>query len=55
MPMSLLVLILANKVYHVPFPEQWPSLFLFIACGVVAFCSMGNMIAAVVNSMQKHR
>jgi imidazolonepropionase-like amidohydrolase/ABC-type polysaccharide/polyol phosphate export permease len=53
MPMSLLMLTLANRVYHVPFPQQWPSLLLFIACGVIAFCTIGNMISAVVNSMQE--
>ena len=53
MPMSLLMMTLANRVYHVPFPEQLPSLMLFLACGVVAFCTIGNMISAVTNSMQE--
>jgi imidazolonepropionase-like amidohydrolase/ABC-type polysaccharide/polyol phosphate export permease len=53
MPVALLLLTLANRVYHVPFPTQWPSLFLFMACGAAAFCALGNMIAAVVNSMQE--
>ncbi len=53
MPMSLLMMTLANRVYHVPFPTQLPSLLLFIACGVIAFCTIGNMISAVVNSMQE--
>jgi imidazolonepropionase-like amidohydrolase/ABC-type polysaccharide/polyol phosphate export permease len=53
MPMSLLLLTLANRIYHVPYPTQLLSLLLFIACGVIAFCTIGNMISAVVNSMQE--
>src|SRR4051812_23440100 len=34
MPMSLLILFLANRVYRMPWPGNWPSLLLFLALGV---------------------
>lgn len=53
MPMSVLIVGLAHRFYGMPWPQNWPSLFLFIAIGVVTFCTMGNIVAAVVNSMQE--
>jgi imidazolonepropionase-like amidohydrolase/ABC-type multidrug transport system permease subunit len=53
LPMAFLMLALANRLYHVPFPTQPVSLFLFIALGIVTFCTIGNMIASVVNTMQE--
>src|SRR5215471_2307742 len=53
MPMSVLIVGLAHRVYRMPWPQNWPSLFLFIAIGVVTFCTIGNIVAAVVNSMQE--
>ncbi|MEI9815214.1 MAG: ABC transporter permease [Acidobacteriota bacterium] len=53
LPMAFLMMLLANRLYHVPFPAQPVSLFLFIAIGVIAFCTIGNMIASVVNTMQE--
>lgn len=53
MPMAVLVLFLSNRIYNMPWPAELPSLLLFIAIGVVAFCAIGNIVAAVVNSMQE--
>jgi ABC-type multidrug transport system permease subunit len=53
MPMAALILFLSNRVYGMAWPAYWPSLFVFIALGVVTFCTIGNIVAAVVNSMQE--
>jgi imidazolonepropionase-like amidohydrolase/ABC-type multidrug transport system permease subunit len=53
MPMSALIVVLAHRFYGMPWPQNPLSLFLFIAIGVVTFCTMGNIVAAVVNSMQE--
>jgi imidazolonepropionase-like amidohydrolase/ABC-type multidrug transport system permease subunit len=53
LPLVALVLILANRVYHMPMPPQMLSLVLFISLGLVAFRAMGGLVAAVVNSMQE--
>ena len=53
MPMALLVLALAHQMYGMPWPKELLSLLAFTALGVVAFVSLGNVIAAVVNSMQE--
>ena len=53
MPMSLLILFLANRIYGMTWPADTGSLMVFIAIGVVAFCAIGNIVGAVVNSMQE--
>src|SRR5215467_10896292 len=53
LPMAALLIILANRLYGMPFPDRLGSLFLFVSLGLLAFCSIGNIIAAVVNSMQE--
>src|SRR6185436_12810930 len=45
MPMAMLVLFLSNRIYKMPWPAELPSLLLFIAIGVVAFCAIGNIVA----------
>jgi hypothetical protein len=53
LPLAALLIILANRVYGMPVPDRLGSLFLFVSLGLLAFCSIGNIIAAVVNSMQE--
>lgn len=53
LPMAALLIILANRFYGMPFPDRLGSLFLFVSLGLLAFCSIGNILAAVVNSMQE--
>jgi imidazolonepropionase-like amidohydrolase len=53
LPMAALMIILANRVYGMPMPDRLGSLFVFVSLGLLAFCSIGNIVAAVVNSMQE--
>ena len=53
LPLAALLIILANRVYGMPMPDRLGSLFLFVSLGLLAFCSIGNIIASVVNSMQE--
>jgi imidazolonepropionase-like amidohydrolase/ABC-type multidrug transport system permease subunit len=53
LPMAALLIILANRVYGMPMPDRLGSLFVFVSLGLLAFCSIGNIVAAVVNSMQE--
>src|SRR5262245_33176398 len=53
LPLTALLLVLANRFYGMAMPEQLGSLFLFVSIGLLAFCSIGNIIGAVVNSMQE--
>jgi len=52
-PLVVLVLFMAHAFYGMPYPERMGSLVLFVAIGVIAFRSIGSMVAAVVNSMQE--
>jgi ABC-2 type transport system permease protein len=53
MPLILLVLAIAHGVYHVPWPAHLGSLLVFVSIGLIAFRSMGLVIASVANSMQE--
>jgi ABC-2 type transport system permease protein len=53
MPLILLVLTIAHLFYKMPWPEHLSSLLLFVSLGLVAFRSMGLVIASVANSMQE--
>ena len=53
MPLIVLVLTLAHTAYHMPWPHHLGSLFLFVSLGLIAFRSMGLVIASVANSMQE--
>lgn len=53
MPYILLVLSLAHLIYHMPWPEQFGSLLVFISIGLIAFRSIGLVIASVANTMQE--
>lgn len=52
-PLIALMLFLANRIYHMPVPERLLSLFVFVIFGVIAFRSIGLIIAAVANSMNE--
>jgi imidazolonepropionase-like amidohydrolase/ABC-type multidrug transport system permease subunit len=52
-PTFALFLIVAKVLYHDPLPPNIVSLTLFVMIGLVAFRSMGMIIAAVVNSAQE--
>ena len=53
LPYIALMLTLANRIYHMPIPENVLSIFVFVAFGVMAFRAIGMIIASVVNSMQE--
>lgn len=53
LPIALTVVVLAHFQYQMPWPEQWFSLSVFIIVGVLAFRSLGMMVASVANSMQE--
>lgn len=53
LPAVFSFLLLARMVYHMPLPRNLLSLVVFVSIGVVAFRSMGMIVAAVVNSMQE--
>jgi imidazolonepropionase-like amidohydrolase len=40
-------------MYGMPVPERLTSLFVFVSLGVIAFRSMGLIVASIVNSMQE--
>lgn len=50
-PVTVLVLVLAHFGYGMAVPQRLFSLFVFLSLGVLAFRSLGGIIAAVVNSM----
>ncbi len=52
-PSVILFFLFGNLIYHMPIPSNIWSVFLFVWVGVVAFRSMGMIIAAVVNSAQE--
>lgn len=53
LPAVVLFLVVANRMYGMPFPARPFSFLLFISLGVIAFRSMGLIIASVVNSLQE--
>lgn len=53
LPCAFLFFFFAATVYHMPLPHNLFSIMVFISVGVVAFRSMGMIIAAVVNSAQE--
>ena len=53
LPGFILMLVLANRVFHMPVPSNLLSLVLFATIACVAFRSIGLIIAAVVNSSQE--
>jgi imidazolonepropionase-like amidohydrolase/ABC-type multidrug transport system permease subunit len=53
LPYVVLMLTLATQIYHMPVPKELIPMLIFISIGVVAFRSLGLIIASVVNSMQE--
>jgi imidazolonepropionase-like amidohydrolase/ABC-type multidrug transport system permease subunit len=53
LPLAALVIFLSHQMYDMPWPSQPLSLLLFITIGMLAFSSIGGIVAAVVNSMQE--
>ncbi|MGI8746525.1 MAG: amidohydrolase family protein [Bryobacteraceae bacterium] len=53
LPSAVLMVILAHTIYGMEIPRNWLSLFVFLAIGVIAFRSLGLILASVVNSMQE--
>lgn len=53
LPGLLLMLVLANRLFHMAIPHNLLSLLLFATIACVAFRSIGLIIAAVVNSSQE--
>jgi imidazolonepropionase-like amidohydrolase/ABC-type multidrug transport system permease subunit len=53
LPYILLMLTLATQMYHMPVPKELIPMLIFVSVGVVAFRSLGLIIASVVNSMQE--
>jgi imidazolonepropionase-like amidohydrolase/ABC-type multidrug transport system permease subunit len=52
-PSVVMVLLIAHFYYGMPWPANWISLLVFQSLGLVAFRSVGLIIASVVNSMQE--
>lgn len=53
LPTLAFFLIIGKMIYHSPFPPNIFSLVIFVSIGLIAFRSMGMIIAAVVNSAQE--
>ncbi len=53
MPSILLLLWLSNVWNHMPWPEHMGALLFFISLALVAFRSIGLVIASVANTMQE--
>jgi imidazolonepropionase-like amidohydrolase/ABC-type multidrug transport system permease subunit len=52
-PSVFLFFLFAATIYHMPVPHNLVSIIIFVCFGVIAFRSMGMIIAAVVNSAQE--
>ncbi|HWX53410.1 MAG TPA: ABC transporter permease [Verrucomicrobiae bacterium] len=53
MPYILVVLSIAHFYYHMAWPANWLSILIFISLGLVAFRSLGMVIASTANNMQE--
>lgn len=53
LPAAMLMLFAAHVFYGMPVPPEWPSLFVLLTVGIVAFRAIGLIIASVVNSPQE--
>lgn len=49
---AVALLVLANVLFNVPFPERWLSLALALLLGAVAFAAMGVALATVIRSAE---
>jgi imidazolonepropionase-like amidohydrolase/ABC-type multidrug transport system permease subunit len=53
LPAVALVCWLAHRIYGMPWPERWFSLFCMVTLGVFAFRAIGLILASIVNSTQE--
>lgn len=53
LPTILLFLLFSSAIYHMPVPPNVVSMVIFVSIAVLAFRSMGTIIAATVNSAQE--
>ncbi|MBV8570939.1 MAG: amidohydrolase family protein [Acidobacteriaceae bacterium] len=53
LPVVILFFVLARIVYRMPLPHNFAAILIFVCVGVLAFRSLGMIIAAVVNSAQE--
>jgi ABC-2 type transport system permease protein len=53
LPYIVLLLFLAHFLYKMPLPVHFFELLLFISLGLIAFRSLGLVIASVANTMQE--
>ena len=53
LPNIVFMIVMAHQFYGAPWPTQPVSLLLIVSLGLLAFSSIGAMIASVVNSMQE--
>jgi imidazolonepropionase-like amidohydrolase/ABC-type multidrug transport system permease subunit len=53
LPVYALILLLANRMYHMPMPRNLISVTLFVIAGVLAFRAIGLIVASIANSMQE--
>lgn len=53
LPSAMFLIALGHFGYNMPWPERPFSLFIFLSVAVLAFRSMGLILASVVNSMQE--
>jgi len=52
-PNVIFMVVLAHRFLAAPWPSQPISLLVFVSLGLLAFASLGGIIAAIVNSMQE--
>ncbi|MBZ5676944.1 MAG: amidohydrolase family protein [Acidobacteriia bacterium] len=53
LPNIIFMVVLAHRLLGAPWPTQPVSLLVFVSLGLLAFASLGGIIAALVNSMQE--
>src|SRR6266700_5887163 len=53
LPYIMLLLTLSHFWYHLPWPQHFASLVVFISLGLIAFRGIGMVIASVANTMQE--
>ena len=53
LPNIVFMIALAHRFLGAPWPTQPVSLLVFVSLGLLAFASLGGIIAALVNSMQE--
>jgi len=53
LPNIAFMVVLAHRFLGAPWPTQPVSLIIFVSLGLLAFASLGGIIAALVNSMQE--